>query len=222
MATQEPRNLRKAALVGTIAVALTGTGVAVAWAAGDPPNNGQSQSATPPGHSEDKGQKNRPDKAQRGQALHSETVVKNPDGSFQTEVSQRGTVESVSENSVTVKSEDGFSQSYVVNAETRIAKLPPLAEDGSAPTDESGKRLKPTDITAADLKAGDTVRVQGIRNGDSVTAEKIVAGVAPDGPGNGMGFGRDNRPGKDQARGHGKALGKDQAPGKDKSPDAAP
>jgi hypothetical protein len=28
-----------------------------------------------------------------------------------------------------------------------------------------------------------------------------------------MGFGRDNRPGKDHAKGNGKALGKDQAPG---------
>jgi hypothetical protein len=218
MAAQKPRNIRKAALVGTIAVALTGTGAAVAWSASDPPDNGQSQSATPPGHSADKGQKNRPDKAHRSQPLHSETVVKNSDGSFRTEVSQRGTVESVSENSLTVKSEDGFSQAYAINAETRIAKLPALAEDGSAPTDESGKRLKPTDVTAADIKAGDTVRVQGVREGDSITAEKIVDGVAPDGPGNGMGFGRGHGHGHDQ----GKAEGKGKAPGKDQGQDDAP
>lgn len=229
MAAQEPKKISRAALVGTLAVALTGTGSAVVWAAGgDPPNNGQSQSSTGPGNSdgkgnsEGKGNKDRPDKAHRSQTLHSEAVVKKSDGSFQTVLSQHGTVESVSESSITVKSEDGFNQAYVINAETRITKLPALGADGAPPTDDAGKRLKPTDVTAADIKAGDTVRIQGIRDGDTVTAERIVAGVAPGGPGNGLGFGRGQ--GKSEGKSEGKAdgspgksEGKGKAEGKGKS-----
>ena len=189
MAAQRPKNIRKAALVGTLAVALTGTGAAVVWAAGDPtPNNGQSQSSTPPGLS--KSDKARPDKANRGQTLHSEAVEKKTDGSFQTVLSQHGTVESVSEGSITVKSEDGFRQAYVINAETRIAKHPAPAADGSVPRDDGGKRLKPSTVTPGDIKAGDVVRIHGVRDGDSVRAEKIAVGAGPGGLGKGMGLGR--------------------------------
>jgi hypothetical protein len=209
MVAQKPRNIRTAAIVGTLAVALTGTGSAVVWAAGgDPPNNGQSQSSTGPGNSEGKGKsegkanKVRPDKAKRGQTLHSESVVKNSDGSFQTVVSQHGTVESVSESSITVKSEDGFNQTYVINAETKITKLPALGADGAPPTDGTGKRVKPSTITPGEIKAGDPVRIGGVRDGDTVRAEKILDGVAPDGPGQGMGFGRGhgNKPGKAEGK----------------------
>jgi hypothetical protein len=146
MPLQDQPRIRKAFIAGAVALALSGTGAAIAWSADSPfPAPSPSQSA--PGQSapgqekkQDKpgkpdksakpGKPGKPDKSQRPQLQHSESVVKNADGTFQTIVEQRGTVEAVSETSITVKSEDGFSRSYTVNAETRITKAPATGEDG--------------------------------------------------------------------------------------------
>jgi hypothetical protein len=175
MSVREPLKIRKAILAGVVALALTGTGVAIAWSATDSPSPSPSESA--PGK-QDKKQ----DKAQRPQHLHSESVVKKADGTFETELSQQGTVEAVNETSVTVKSEDGFTQSYAVNADTKIVKVPAAAADGTPAKGEDGKRLKPSEVTIKEIATGESVRVSGVKNGDSVTAEKIVEGAGT-GPG---------------------------------------
>lgn len=205
MVVREPMRMRKAVLVGAVALALTGTGAALAWSATGTPSPTPSASAGPgnsgnaPGH-------DKPGKAQHGKSLHGEAVVKNPDGSFQTVLEQRGTVESVSGTTITVKSEDGFSQTYTVNGDTRITRIPAPAASGSATESpgakgDDGKRLKPTDGTIADIAAGDAVRVAGVKDGDKATAKRIVKG-AGDGPGLGLG------------RGHGKAMGHGNGNGK--------
>ena len=64
-----------------------------------------------------------PDKAQsKTRRAHGESVVKKGDGSFETRLTQMGTVEAVSDRAITVKSEDGFSQDYAISADTRIRK----------------------------------------------------------------------------------------------------
>ncbi|HYH77501.1 MAG TPA: hypothetical protein VD841_08405 [Arthrobacter sp.] len=202
MSVRKPLKIRKAMLAGMVALALTGTGVAIAWSASDSPS---SPSESAPGKQDKK------DKAQRPQHLHSESVVKKADGSFETELSQQGTVEAVSESSVTVKSEDGFTQSYTVNADTRVIKFPAPGQDGSPATGEDGKRLKPSEVTIAEIATGESVRVSGVKNGDSVTAERIVEG-AGNGPGlglgkgmgKGLGKGLDKEPGKGQGKGLGR------------------
>lgn len=199
MSVRNPLKFRKIALAGVVAVALTGTGVAIAWSA-DTPSPAPSSSASGPGKS---------DKAQRPQHLHSESVVKKADGTFETELSQQGAVEAVSETSVTVKSEDGFTQSYAVSAETKIIKFPAPAADGSAARDDDGKRLKPSEVTIAEIATGESVRVSGIKRGDTVTAEKIVEGAGT-GPGLGLGKGM----GKGQGKGLGKESGKGHGHGK--------
>ena len=174
MSVRDPLKIRKGLLAGAVALTLTGAGVAFAWAA-DSPQPSPSQSAP--------GQENRPakpDKSQRPQHLHSEGVVKKADGTFQTVLEQRGTVESVSDTSITVKSEDGYSQTYAVNAETKIKKVPAPA-------------------------AGDTVRISGVRNGDQALAERIVEGV---GEGPGLGLGRGHDKGHGHEKGHGKRHAK--------------
>jgi hypothetical protein len=88
-------------------------------------------------------------------------------------------VESVSDSAITVKSEDGFIQSYTVNADTKITKLP-AADDGAS--------RKPAAGTTADIATGDTVRIAGVKDGDKATAKRIVDG-AGDGPGLGLGRG---------------------------------
>jgi hypothetical protein len=193
MSVREPLKIRKSLLAGAVALALTGTGVAFAWAASDAasPSPSPSQSESAPG------QQNRPakpDKSQRRQHLHSESVVKKADGTFETVLEQRGTVEAVNATSITVKSEDGYSQAYTVNGDTRITQIP--AADSTPGNDDGGTRLRPTEGTIADIATGDTVKISGVKNGDQATAERITEGA---GDGHGFGTGR--------GHGHGRGTG---------------
>jgi hypothetical protein len=80
-----------------------------------------------------------------GMGIHGEFVTKAADGGYQTMASQVGEVTAVSATSLTVKSEDGYSRTYVVNDDT-------LVNAGNEGT--------------ADVAKGDTVRVVAIvRNG---------------------------------------------------------
>lgn len=49
-------------------------------------------------------------------SLHGEFVVPNGAGGYTTELTQTGTVTAISATSITVKSEDGYSQTYVIPA----------------------------------------------------------------------------------------------------------
>ena len=67
---------------------------------------------------------------------------------------QRGVVQEVSTTSLTVKSEDGFSATYVLNAETKVHKQ----------GDKS---------TISAIKNGDHVRVLALKDGSTLTAKAI-------------------------------------------------
>jgi hypothetical protein len=201
MSVREPMKLRKAALAGAVALALTGTGVAIAWAAdpSPPSSSAPGNSDKAQGHNKpDKAQgsnkpdkaagSNKPDKAERPQHLHGESVVKKADGTFATELGQHGTVEAVSGTSITVKSEDGYSQAYTVNDETKITQVP--AADSTPGTADGGKRPKPAAGSIADIATGDVVRISGVKNGDQVTAERILEGSDRPGLGRGNGHGK--------------------------------
>jgi hypothetical protein len=208
MQVQQPNKIRKAVLIGAVGVALTGAGVAVVSATSGPPTpspSTASPSATPGSPAPEKG-----NGTAHGRQLHGESVVKKGDGSFETRVTQQGTVEAVSGSSITVKSEDGFSQDYVINADTKIVKLPEPVADGTAAKDDAGKRLRPSAATAADIKQGDTVRISGVRDGSSVTARNIVDGAAG-AKGNGLGLGHGL--GRGHGLGHGRGMGNGNAQG---------
>lgn len=192
MAVLQRTGLRNIALAGGIVLALSGAGAAVVWAeAGQSAPSQTSPSPSPPAPAptdkkvpgEGRGQAKN-----RGMALHSETVVKKADGGFETRLAQQGAVEAVSASSITVKSEDGFSQAYAITADTRITRLA---------------------ATAADLKAGDQVRIAGFKDASGATARQIVAGSPGDqGPGRGRGHGM----GKHLGQGHWKDKAPGQAP----------
>jgi hypothetical protein len=162
----------------------------------------------------------------KGRELHSESVVKKGDGTLETRITQAGTVESVSETSITVKSEDGFTLAYAIGADTRIRKQGAAAPDGTAPRDDAGKRVKPSAATAADLKQGDTVRIRGVKNGASITARTIIEGAGGKGQGlgHGKGLGQGKGLGHGKGHGHGKGLGHGQGlgHGKAKAEDRGP
>ncbi|KSU72683.1 hypothetical protein GA0061083_3461 [Pseudarthrobacter enclensis] len=199
MAAQYP-GVRKALIAGAVALALTGTGAALAWSVDSPspsPSDSSSAPAPPPGQEK----QSRQDKAERPRFQHGESVVRKADGTFQTVLQQQGTVEAAGSTSVTVKSEDGFSQEYAVTADTRISSVPPASGDQGS-TDDDGRRLRPADGTIADIAAGDVVRISGIKDGGRVTARTIVEGAAGH-PGLGLGRGHGNGHGKGLGRGHG-------------------
>jgi hypothetical protein len=67
---------------------------------------------------------------------------------------QRGSVEKVSDTSLTVKSPDGYTATYVVSAETKVRK-------------------KADKVTIGDLKVGDRVFVVADKDGSTLKAVRI-------------------------------------------------
>ena len=53
-------------------------------------------------------------------ALHGEFTIEQSDGVYITVATQRGTVTEVSDTSISVRSEDGYTRTYVVTAETLV------------------------------------------------------------------------------------------------------
>ena len=92
--------------------------------------------------------------------LHGEFVVTGKDGKLLTVEAQRGVVTAVSANSITLKSDDGFTATYVVTADTKVRN--------------HGRK------TVSDLKVGDRVGVLAEKSGDKKTATLIRAGGGPD------------------------------------------
>ena len=89
----------------------------------------------------------------RGMGIHGSFVVPKQGGGYQTVDGQVGTVTGVSSTSITVRSADGFTQSYTVDATTMVN----AQRDGIAA-----------------VKAGDEVGVVAIESGSGRTAVQIV------------------------------------------------
>ena len=142
-----------AAGLGTVALA-AGVGAGLAYA--DPeqaPAASPSATASPsPRDKPDRKDKANHIRRQPGllrRALHGEATL---GGEKQrVVVFQRGVVETVNETSLTVKSEDGFRASYVLDTETRIRKEKEQA-------------------SRSDIKVKDRVRVFGTKDGSTLTA----------------------------------------------------
>ena len=138
--------------------ALVGGGGAAVWAASTPspspsaPSQGTHPSPFKGGHGQGL--------MARG-GLHGEATVKRADGTYVTLVGQRGTVTEVTGTKLTVKSEDGYTHSYVLDGSTKFRSA----------SDPKGPALK-----ASDLKAGDEVAVRAQRNGSDDTATAVVKG----------------------------------------------
>lgn len=88
-----------------------------------------------------------------GGVLHGQAVVRAADGTFSTVHGQTGTVTAVSATSITVRSDDGFSKTYVVTPDTRVN----AARDG-----------------LDSIKVEATVGLVATEKSGTVTAERIV------------------------------------------------
>ncbi|MEU6375750.1 hypothetical protein [Streptomyces sp. NPDC046909] len=158
------RAVTAAALVGALALG----GAAVAYAAtssgsdgGATPSASGSASPSPDGHGPGKGHGHGWAFGLGGEGVHGEATVKDRDtGEWVVRVWQRGTVEKIDGDQVTVKSEDGAEWTWTVKADTPVVR-----DDGKG----SG---------AGDLKQDETVSLSGTRSGDDTrTADRAFAGT---------------------------------------------
>jgi hypothetical protein len=85
---------------------------------------------------------------------HGEVVVRTKDGDKTIDV-QRGTVTAITGSSVTVKSTDGFSETWAFGSPLRVL--------------ENRATVQPSEV-----KSGVEVGVAGVKNGSTVTANLIV------------------------------------------------
>jgi Domain of unknown function (DUF5666) len=146
-----------ATALSTVALA---SAVGIGVASADPtPTPTSSATATPTAGtspSTKPGKADKADKAKRDlvqRALHGEVTL----GGKKHKVVdfQRGTVADVSASSITVKSTDGFSATYAVDAKTKVRHAKEAAAIG-------------------DVKTGDKVRVVALKNGSSLSATRIA------------------------------------------------
>ncbi|MEU3844586.1 hypothetical protein AB0E88_31715 [Streptomyces sp. NPDC028635] len=167
------RSARGRTVIAATAVAVLALGGTVAYAAtsGDSPSPpGASASSSPsPGGPDGRHERGGPGFG-FGTAVHGEATVKDPGtGKWVVRIWQRGTVETVSGERVTVKSEDGASWTWTVGSDATLR--------GGTP------------------KKGDTVLLVGTRGADGTrTAIRALTGDFADrGPGHHGGGFRDHR-----------------------------
>lgn len=150
-------------------VALAAPAISAATNSAPNPAPSASGSASPDKQPHSKG--DRPGKGNRqahlprlGKNVHAQAVVRDKDGKFITVYTQRGTVTAVSATSITLKSADGFTSTYVVNAETKVAKV---GGEGR----KHGEAAK-----IGDIKVGDLAGVVAVKSAESKTARGILVG----------------------------------------------
>ena len=100
------------------------------------------------------GGKHRPRIKLRKNVLHGETVVQTKDG-VKTVAFQRGTVTAISTTSVTVKSTDGFSQTWTIGDKLHVI--------------QHRKTVQPSDV-----KQGAEIGIAGPKENGTATARLIV------------------------------------------------
>lgn len=152
------RKTTKIIAAGISTIALAG-GIGVGIASADPstgptPSASPTSSASPSTKAKPKAkadEKKHRDLTRR--ALHGEVTLGGEKP--RVVVFQRGTVDKVSDTSITVKSKDGFTATYGVTESTKIRKAKEK-------------------IAAGDIEAADQVRVLGPKTGETTTATRIV------------------------------------------------
>ena len=93
-------------------------------------------------------------RAERGTMLHGEQVVKAPDGAIVTYRNVHGTVTAVSDTSISVRAEDGFTAMFTITGDTVFG----------------GKRQQGS---RTDVQVGSHVGVMGRVDGSTAVAERV-------------------------------------------------
>jgi hypothetical protein len=147
-------------VAGVVAAGVLGT-AGVAAATSDPGTPTPAASAAPSpsaspgattGDKKDKRKKVRRAAIARG--MHGEFVVKGKDGKPVTLETIRGQVTAVGPTSVTVKAEDGFTETFTANPDTKV---------------------KGADVSSmSDVKVGAKGAIVGVKSGNTITARAVL------------------------------------------------
>jgi hypothetical protein len=143
------------ALLGGAGAALVVTGSGAPLPAHNASATGPAPSSSPavPGAAGPGSRSSAPGRASDPGVLHGQYVVRRPGGGYQTIDVQNGQVTAVSSTSITLRSADGFTRSYVVSRSTAVA-----AGHGGI----------------ASVKVGDQASVQAMVTGRSAIATSIT------------------------------------------------
>ena len=150
---------RKIALgvAGVAAAGVLGTaGVAAATSNDSTPAPSASAAPSSPATPGDKAHHRKGKRAERaliGRGMHGEWVVKGKDGKPVTLETIRGTVTAVGSSKLTVKAEDGFTETFVTNSDTKVR--------GGA--DSLGA-----------VKVGAKGAILGVKSGSTITARAVL------------------------------------------------
>ena len=112
----KPWSTRTTAAAVGIAAALAATGGVVVYATTG--SGGDGHAGGPPGWGGPGGP------GGFARTLHGESVVSDCKGGFSTELTQTGDVTAASDTSITVRSQDGYSNTYVLTTDTRKPSQP--------------------------------------------------------------------------------------------------
>lgn len=162
--TVKYRVAKAAAFTAAGALAATAvTGVALATGNSDSSSSSTSSSQVSdhrgPGHGPGRGPGHGPGHGPErghGDLVHGTFTVKKADGTYAEMAMQHGTVTAVSSTSITVRSDDSFESTYVINDATEVHR-------------------DFADATAADLVVGDHVRIEATVADGTSTAVEIMA-----------------------------------------------
>ncbi|MFC5819441.1 hypothetical protein [Nonomuraea harbinensis] len=153
------RRFPRTLLLAATAALVVATGAGVATAAATPPSGTPAPAPTAT-ESPSTGPSDKPSKKEDRRHwdgpkinLHGEFVVREGEGEYVTVATQRGEVTAVDQDSLTVKSEDGYSREYAVDADTRINR----------------------DATIDTVKTGQKVSVLAKVDGETATAVAVRA-----------------------------------------------
>jgi hypothetical protein len=129
----EPRRWgwRESAAAVAVAAVIAALGGAAIYAATEGTSHPFGVAHQPPGRPGGvQGAIGRPGQGEIGPpSLHGEFVVADGNGGYRTELTQTGTVTAISPTSLTVRSEDGFSQAYVIPNTAGTAAAPFAVDD---------------------------------------------------------------------------------------------
>ncbi len=118
-AAQAPAwSTRTTLLAAAIAAALALVAGLVVYATWDSAGDGAARNGPPAGFGGPGGP------VQSERTLHGESVVSDGKGGFRTELTQTGSITAASDSSITVRSVDGYSHTYVLDADTRRPHQP--------------------------------------------------------------------------------------------------
>ncbi|MEU4514886.1 hypothetical protein AB0G05_35760 [Nonomuraea wenchangensis] len=144
-----PRSLVLAGVAALVMVAGAGVATAAALSPSPTATAGDGASPAPSGTpSKDQGWGRGHRAGLGGPALHGEYVVRGEDGGYVTIATQYGDVTAADQDSVTVKSEDGYTKEYALTSGTRIDR-------GGDGTVETGQKV----MVAAKVDAGTATAV---------------------------------------------------------------